>query len=309
MGAIALLASCGGAGIETAPAEVAAALEPSDLLRQHVDFLATGPEPRDWTHPAGLERAADYIAAQLDTCGGRVTDQDFVEDGRTYRNVCASFGPESGERIVVGAHYDVCDELPGADDNASGVAVLIEVGRALGSLELAGPVDLVAYALEEPPFFGSESMGSAWHARELSSRGAEVRAMICLEMVGYYSDEPGSQDYPLDAMKLLYPTVGNFIAVVGREADREVVDWVHSAMDGREDLPAVKLLAPASMVGMDFSDHRNYWAAGYPAVMVTDTAFYRNPNYHGEGDTPGTLDYGRMALVAGGVVKAVRSRE
>jgi Peptidase family M28 len=277
----------------------------SKLLERHVRFLCEREEARDWTHTESLDEVAKYIAAELEAHGARVESQDFEVDERTYRNVRALFGPEQGERIVVGAHYDVCDELPGADDNASGVAALLEVGRALGQLELEAPIELVAFTLEEPPFFGGDSMGSAVHAAALEEQDVELRAMICLEMVGYFTDEPDSQDFPVENMKLLYPTTGNFIAVVGRPQDAEAVNLVHAAMSSASELPAVKLLAPAEIVGVDFSDHRNYWAQDYTALMITDTSFYRNDNYHTAGDTPETLDYERMAMVVEGVVAAL----
>jgi len=168
-------------------------------------------------------------------------------------------------------------------------------------------VELVAYSLEEPPHFRTESMGSAVHAASLEAKKARVRAMISLEMIGCFSDEKDSQAYPLGVLKLLYPSTGNFIAVVGRIGGGRLVRVVKTAMRAATRLPVESINAPGFIPGIDFSDHLSYWEHGYPAVMVTDTAFYRNPRYHTSDDTPDTLDYERMALVVDGVVAAVRA--
>src|SRR5262249_25628366 len=162
-------------------------------LSEHVEALATTFSPRDWRHPENLDRAADYIRQALEEAGGAVRDQPFEVRGKTYRNVIASFGPASGPVVVVGAHYDTAGPLPGADDNASGVAGLLELGRLLGASPPKVRVELVAYTLEEPPFFRTDRMGSAVHAEALKAAGVEVRAMISLEMLGCYSDAPRSQ--------------------------------------------------------------------------------------------------------------------
>jgi Zn-dependent M28 family amino/carboxypeptidase len=155
------------------------------------------------------------------------------------------------------------------------------------------------------PFFGSREMGSAVHARSLSEAGARVKAMLSLEMIGYFSDAPGSQKLPFAALGLLYPRRGNFIAVVGRLSQPGLVRRVKRSMMSATDLPVRSINAPSLIPGVDLSDHASYWREGYPAVMVTDTAFYRNDWYHTERDTPDTLDYARMAEVVAGVRRAV----
>lgn len=241
--------------------------------------------------------------------------QDVVVEEATYKNIIARFGPASGGRLVIGAHYDshahvsaAIDDprgysadthTPGADDNASGVAGLIELAHLLGRKPLGRPVELVAYTLEEPPHFRTEHMGSAWHARSLV--GDDVRLMLSLEMIGYFSDAPGSQRYPLPGLEFLYPDRGNFIALVGAMGDFGAMRHVKAAMAGASDLSVHSLNAPRWVPGVDFSDHVNYWGAGIPAIMVTDTAFWRNPHYHRAGDTYDTLDYTRMAQVVQGV--------
>lgn len=274
-------------------------------LERHVRMLSRTLAPRDASDPAQLDKAADYIRAEFKRAGGRIADQPFAALNATYRNVIASFGPEDGERIVVGAHYDACDPLPGADDNASGVAGLIELAYALGKNAPQARIDLVAYTLEEPPFFDTPYMGSAVHAKTLKDAQVSVRLMISLEMIGYFSDAPGSQRFPSAAMAALYPTTGNFIAVVGDMTSGLLVRGIKRRMLAASDLPVYSMNAPASVMGVDLSDHRSYWAQGYPAVMITDTAFFRNAAYHTAEDTAERLDYARMAKVMSGVYAVI----
>jgi Zn-dependent M28 family amino/carboxypeptidase len=275
-------------------------------LAAHVRELSETFAPRDAAHTENLDRAAAYLRAEFERAGGRVSEQPFRVGSRTYRNVVASFGAEDGERVVVGAHYDTAGAQPGADDNASGVAGLLELARLLGEMPPTGArVDLVAYTLEEPPYFRSANMGSRVHADSLRSEGVRVRAMISLEMIGYFSDAEESQTYPVGLLKAFYPSRGNFIAVIGRFGRGSLVRRVKRAMTQATELPVYSINAPRAIPGVDFSDHLNYWNAGYEAAMITDTAFYRNPHYHAATDTPDTLDYKRMAMVVEGVRAAV----
>lgn len=289
-----------------APAPAAAQAQ-AQRLRADVQTLTQRFFPRDHAHPDNLDRAAAWVRAGFEQAGAAaVSEQPFEASGRRYRNVVAAFGPEGGERVVVGAHYDAAGELPGADDNASGVAGLLELARLLG----AGPaparrVELVAYSLEEPPWFGTHRMGSAVHADGLRKQGVRLVAMLSLEMIGYYSDAPDSQRYPAPELAAVYPSRGNFIGVVGRIEDRAVVSRIERAMRAASPLPVQSLAAPASLPGIGLSDHASYWRAGFTAVMVTDTAFHRNPNYHTAADTADTLDYARMAQAVQGVHAAV----
>ena len=274
-------------------------------LEGHVRTIAEKMFPRDARHPQNLDRVAAYIRQGFESAGGAVSEQLFEVKRTTYRNVIARFGPETGERIVVGAHYDAAGEHPGSDDNASGVAGLIELAHLLGRAPLTMPVELVAYSLEEPPYFASEEMGSAVHARSLRQQNAAVRVMLSLEMIGYFSDAPGSQSFPSLLLKLFYPSRGNFVAVVGKLGQGGVVRRVKRAMRSASVLPVYSINAPGFVPGVDYSDHLNYWQAGYDAVMITDTAFYRNARYHTSADTPDTLDYTRCAMVVQGVYAAI----
>lgn len=281
-------------------------LPPPDRLEGHVRYLSETCRPRDWRHPEGLDRAADYIDARFKDAGGRTWSQTFQVRGRTYRNLGASFGPETGPRVVLGAHYDACEDLPAADDNASGVAGLLELAHSLGIQPPSGRVDLVAYTLEEPPYFRTQDMGSARHAEALRQAGSQVKAMLALEMIGRFEDAPASQRYPSNLLGFLYPDQGNFIAVVGRTRDLGLVRTVKRSLRGANPLPVVSINAPRWIPGLDFSDHHPFWDRGFSTAMVTDTAFYRNRDYHTERDTADRLDYMRMAQVVQGVEAAVR---
>ena len=274
-------------------------------LEAHVKKLSVDVYPRSFDHVAKLARTAAYIEEQFKEAGAQVSIQDVVVDETRYKNVVARFGPERGRLLVIGAHYDSHGGTPGADDNASGIAGLLELAHLLGKSAPGRPVELVAYTLEEPPHFRSPHMGSVWHARALKAEGRDVELMLSLEMIGYFSDSPGSQAYPLAAMKLAYPDRGNFIALVGQFGDFGLSRSVKAAMSGASDLPVYSLNAPAFVQGVDFSDHRSYWAQGFPALMVTDTAFMRNQNYHRPGDTFDKLDYKRMAMVVQSVYAVV----
>ena len=279
----------------------------ADRLREHVEFLTVAAAPRDSDHPESLDRAADYIRNHFSRTGARVRDQAFTARGHTYRNVIASFGPDSlgsgrGPLLVVGAHYDAFGDFggnPGADDNASGTAGLLELARLLDGARLKNPVQLVAFTNEEPPFFASPWMGSAVHARSLGTQ--PIQGMICLEMIGYFAAE---QEWPHPFFRWLYPDRGDFIGVVGRWGDWRMTRQVERAMRGARGVPVLSFNGPRALA-IDASDQRSYWDRGYPAVMITDTAFLRNPHYHTPGDTAATLDYSRMAGVVDGVLNAV----
>ena len=274
-------------------------------LESHVRALSESFVPRDESHPENLDRCAAYIRREFESAHARVSEQPFTVAGKTYRNVIAQFGPETKEVVVVGAHYDAAGPLPGADDNASGVAGLLELARLLGNAQLSIRVELVAYTLEELPFFRSEQMGSAVHAKALKREGAVVRVMFSLEMIGYFSDARDSQHFPSSVLSLFYPTEGNFISVVGKMGAGMLVRKIKKAMAEATSLPVYSINAPRLIPGVDFSDHLSYWREGYPAVMITDTAFYRNVNYHTMWDTAEKLDYQRMSQAVEAVYTAV----
>ncbi len=277
----------------------------ADRLRGHVVTLSEPFFPRSFNHPDNLDRSAGYIGGHFAAAGASVSTQEYVVLGRTYRNVIGRFGAEGVAEVIVGAHYDVCGEQPGADDNASGVAGLLELAWLLGASGAPSPVELVAYCTEEPPFFATENMGSVHHAQQVRDSGRAIKQVIVLEMIGYFNDEPGSQTYPAAIFRLFFPSRGDFIGVVGRPADRREIRRVRDLMRGTTDLPVRSAAVPAFVPGVDYSDHRSYWPHGVPAVMITDTAFFRNAEYHKAGDTADRLDYERMGKVVVGVYEAV----
>ena len=252
-----------------------------------------------------------YIKSEFSKASSRVKYQSYVVNQQTYHNVIASFGPEKGKRIIVGAHYDTAGATPGADDNASGVAGLIALAEKLAKVEklenndLRTRVDLVAYALEEPPYFKTDQMGSARHAFKMREEKVEIALMISLEMLGYFSNQDSSQQYPMPLLNLLYPKKGNYIAVVGLLNQGRVTRKVKSLMQAATRMEVYSINAPRIMPGIDFSDHLNYWNEGYPAVMITDTAFFRNHAYHTDEDIPDRLNYKKMSDVLSGVFNLI----
>jgi Zn-dependent M28 family amino/carboxypeptidase len=278
-----------------------------DRLRAHVAMLSERCHPRDWTRVDNLDRCAEYIAGHFTNAGAKVEFQSYEVEGRRYSNVIARFGVGKGSKVIVGAHYDAHESTPGADDNASGVAALIELAYLFARNEPEREVELVAYTLEEPPFFRTPLMGSVIHAASVAGDATHIAGVIVLEMVGRFCDERGSQSYPSLLLKLVYPSRGNFIAVVGSWGQGDWVKTIKAGMKGATDLPVYSIRAPTVVPGVDFSDHMNYWPHGIPAIMVTDTAFYRNRAYHTPDDKPDRLDYGRMSKVVVGVFEAIRA--
>ncbi len=272
-------------------------------LRHHVEILAASDPPRNFKNPEALEIAADYISSKWEESGLVVKKQEFTVYNKKFYNVVTHLGPSEGDALVIGAHYDVCDDKPGADDNASGTAALIELGRMLAPMNdrFQRPVILVAYTLEEPPIFRTQNMGSHIHAQLMKDQGRSIKLMISLEMIGYFKDEAGSQNYPVPGYDFIYPSVGNYISIVGRPQEWSVVREIKTLFMSATDLPIRSANLPKEVPGVDYSDHSRYWLLGFPAVMITDTAFLRNPNYHEASDLPATLNYRKMADVVNGV--------
>ncbi|MBC6988210.1 MULTISPECIES: M28 family peptidase [Hymenobacter] len=278
-----------------------------ERLYADVEFLTSILPARNYRNMGSLNKAADYVLDEFKKLDCQTTEQRFLADRREYRNIIASFGPPDAERIIVGAHYDVFGDQPGADDNASAVAGLLETARLLHQHrpQLQHRLDFVAYPLEEPPFFASKQMGSAVHAKSLHDAKAPVRAMLCYEMIGYFSDEPGSQKFPNEKLAAQYPNTGNFITVVGKQGQEAFTQRVQTLIQSYCHLDVERINLPESMGLAGLSDHRNYWDYGYDAVMINDTSFLRNPNYHQVSDTIDTLDFERMAEVVDGVYGAL----
>ncbi len=274
-------------------------------LRAHVERLASDIGERSVWRPRALHAAADYIRTEWQCQGYTVVAQRYAAYDVPSENleVILPSRAKPAEIIIVGAHYDSVRGSPGANDNASGVAALLEIGRALVGVELHRTVRLVAFVNEEVPFFGSD-MGSGHYARAARQRGDDIRLMMSLEMLGAYSDAPGSQRYP-SIIGWFYPDRGNFIAFVSNLASRHVLERTVAAFRTDSHFPSEYLAAPGIVPGVSWSDQLSFWREGYPAIMVTDTAFYRYPYYHTGQDTPEKIDYARMAQVVEGLVKAI----
>lgn len=281
-----------------------------DKLREWVAYLAGEIGPRPAVRVDRLRMVAEDLTTAFIALGYEVAHQPVPYKQTHHINVIArprgsSDQPPGQPLLVVGAHYDSVSRSPGADDNASGVAGLIEAARLLADGPPQG-LRLAAFCPEEPPAYRTRSMGSYIYAGSLNEAGVRLKGMICLEMIGYFTDTPGSQSYPLPFMDLWYPKQGDFIALVGNTRSTEWTRQVANAFKRGTDLPVESLNAPSLMVGIDFSDHWSFNKFGYPAVMITDTAFYRNPHYHRMSDIPETLDYRRSAKVVDGLAAAIR---
>lgn len=269
-------------------------------IRQHMQVLTQTAVSRNYQHPEQLDEIAEYLFEQFALYADTVYYQPYAVGNRTYKNVIAVFGPREARRTIIGAHYDVCGEQDGADDNASGTTGLLELARLLDTTTLSERIDLVAYTLEEPPFFRTDKMGSYIHATSLVKDSVDVKGMICLEMIGYFKDEKRTQDYPLGFLKLFYGSRGNYITLVNKFGPGKFARKFTNRYKHNSDIRTKRFKGPKALQGIDFSDHLNYWKFGISALMITDTAFYRNKEYHGN-DTLDRLDLARMAKVIDGV--------
>ncbi len=278
-----------------------------ERLYTDVEFLTTLTPARNWQNQASLDKAVQYIEAEFSKAGAAPEIQTWQADGNEYKNVITSYNTHQTKRLVIGAHYDVCGNQPGADDNASAVAGLLELVRLVFAHQppLDYRIDFVAYCLEEPPFFATSSMGSYVHAQSLHDSKANVMGMISLEMIGYFSDEPESQPFPSPELAKLYPHTANFIIVVGIEAFAAFNKKVHQLMaEGSAiDVQVISFASGEGLAGL--SDQRSYWKFGYPALMINDTSFIRNPHYHTKADTIDTLDFPKMTAVVDSTYRAI----
>ena len=277
-------------------------------LRRHVMVLAGEIGERNVWRPSALQAAAEYITAEFSSLGYQVAPQAYQARGVRCQNleITAKGAERAGEIIVVGAHYDTVPGSPGADDNASGVAGVIEIARELSHVQMKRTVKLVAFVNEEPPFFYSSDMGSKVYADAARARGDDIRMMLSLEMLGCYTDAPHSQRYP-PLLRWFYPERGTFIAFVSNLRSRRALATLVRAFKANCDFPVEYLASPAFVPGVAWSDQLSFWRAGYPAVMVTDTAFYRYPHYHRASDTPDRIRYSDMARVVDGLARAIAS--
>lgn len=280
----------------------------ADRLRGHVEVLAGEIGPRNLGEPANLRRAERYLAAELSRAGRPVAWRTFgtPEGDASNLEIELPGSTRGSEVIVVGAHYDTVRKpgvwSPGANDNASGCAAVLELARLLAPGERT--VRLVLFANEEPPYFWTDHMGSLVYARAAKQRGENIVAMLSIETIGSWSDEKGSQKYP-PLVGGAFPAEGNFIAFVGPSASSGLIERCTGLFRGASEVPAEGAALPTLVPRINSSDHWSFWKQGWPALMVTDTAPYRYPQYHTPQDTPEKLNYERMARVVEGLAAVV----
>jgi hypothetical protein len=287
----------------------------ADELRRDVEMLAGTIGPRSILHLAGLRQGEAFLEQSLRDAGYQVKRQEFKVGGVTCANleveIRGSQRPQ--EIVVIGAHYDSVDDCPAANDNGSGVAATLALARrfapptspststSTSATPSARTLRFVLFVNEEPPYFQTADMGSLVYARFCQQRGDNIVAMMSLETIGFYSDRPGSQHYPVKPIAWLYPDQGNFLAFVGNYNSRSLVRQAIGSFRHAAPFPSEGAALPGWIEGVGWSDHWAFWQCGYPAIMLTDTAPFRYPHYHGRGDTSDKLDYPGMARVVAGI--------
>jgi Iap family predicted aminopeptidase len=288
------------------PALTAAQADLSSRLREHVQMLGGDIGERNVFCPEKLDSAARYVESAFGRIGYQTGRQEYDVQAGRVRNIDVNVpgATRAEEIIVVGAHYDSVHGAAGANDNASGVAAMLEIARTLKEAKLARTIRYVAFVNEEPPFFQTDAMGSVVYAKRCRERGEKIVAMLTPETIGCYSDEKGSQKYP-SIMGLFYPKVGNFITFVGESSSGDLVAHCVELFRQFAQFPSEGGAAPASMEGVGWSDHWSFSRQGYKALMITDTAPFRYPYYHTPQDTPDKCDFDRMARVVEGVTRVV----
>ena len=276
----------------------------TERLKHHVTELTKTIGERSVYVPKNLERTAEYIETFYKKIGLPVRRQPYQFHDVTVANIVAeiAFQDNPSKHFILGAHYDSVAGTVGADDNASAVAVQLETARELKRLQGDQKLDLavkfVSFALEEPPVYGTRHMGSRVYAAKAKKEQEQIDGMICLEMVGYTCHEPDCQSYPFPLMFFGYPKEGNYIGIVGNFGSMSFTRSLFKAFSKNPNLPVIKLNVPLSgyiLPAVRLSDHASFWDKGYAAVMITDTAFYRNPYYHLSSDTMDKLDFDFMA--------------
>lgn len=293
----------------------------AENLKSHVVRLASDPQGRNNHTHLGLTPARDYIVDQLKTYGYTISLQTYQaqtqspmpsefafkkDDYTTFINIEAELPGRTNDILIIGAHYDSVSNCPGANDNASGVAALLEMARLFKNQTLHKTVRWVVFANEEPPFFQTVAMGSLVYANRSAERKENIVGMLALETIGYFTEVPESQHYP-PPLHYFYPDRGNFIAFVGNLSSRTLVRKSIGTFRKKALIPSEGIAAPAFIPGVSWSDHWAFWKNDYPAIMVTDTAPYRYPYYHTAEDTPDKIHYEKMARVVMGLQAVVEA--
>lgn len=276
-------------------------------LRAEVEAIAS--RPHNYVTYPELVRVAQYLETTLAQTGYPVEVQEYTVADQAFHNLILEIPGQTkpDEIVVVGAHYDSVVGVPGANDNGSGVAAILAIARRLANQESDRTLRLIAFTNEEPPFFWTDDMGSLVYAKRCKARQENIVAMLSLETMGYYSDTPGSQTYPLGLLDRIYPIQGNFISFVGNFASAALVRQVVGQFRAVAQFPSEAAILPNAVAGAGWSDHWSFWQQGYPALMVTDTAPFRYPHYHTLDDTPDKLNYDRFARVVQGLETVIQT--
>lgn len=267
-----------------------------DELKAWVQMLAGDIAERNLEHYPQLVAASNFIAQSFAKAGLKPRRDGYDLSGKLCENIEVEIPGSSAEIFVIGAHYDSVFGSPGANDNASGVAALLALARRFAAKPPgARTLRFVAFTNEEPGYFQTQQMGSWVYASRCKARGDKIAGMISLETIGYFSNAPGSQEYPMVGLNLFYPSTGNFIGFVGNFSSRALLRRVLGSFRQHATLPSEGAALPSNVPGVGWSDHWAFWEHGYPAIMITDTAPFRYPHYHAGSDTPEKLDYDSMA--------------
>jgi Zn-dependent M28 family amino/carboxypeptidase len=290
--------------IDSHALQVINALEPQ--LKAHIAALADEIGPRNVYSPDKLNAAAEYIRVFWERAGYEVSTQSFSVQDVPCRNLVVEIAGQSkpDEIIIIGAHYDTVSWAPGANDNGSAVAALLELSQLFRTQTVGRTVRFVAFTNEEPPFFKTDSMGSLVYAKGCQKRKENIVAMVCLETIGYYRDEPKTQRYPVP-FSFFYPDTGNFIAVVGNLGSKPLVKTFTRHFMEESDFPVECVATFGFITGIDWSDQWSFWQCGYPAIMLTDTALFRYPYYHTSEDTSDKINNHQLSRATYGIFRAL----
>lgn len=262
-------------------------------LYSHIHILSNEIGPRSFSKFSALEATSNYISSQIEQGNNKLIIQKYLCEKKCVQNLIFEKPGQTlpDEVIIIGAHYDTSEDTPGADDNATSIAAIIELIHLLKNYINHRTIRFVAFALEEPPFFGTDKMGSHIYAKSCHEKSENIIGMIALEMLGFYSDKNKSQKFPSPDMKGKIPSKGNFAAVVGNSSSRHLAKLFSEHLTEASLMNIENIIASPYLPGVNLSDHSSFWKFNYPAIMITDTGYFRNPNYHQAEDTIDTLNF------------------
>jgi Zn-dependent M28 family amino/carboxypeptidase len=278
-----------------------------DNLRRDVEVLSGKIGARNNVNYEKLKAAQVFLTKELSQAGYPVKTQDYQLDGKTYSNLEVEIPgtTRADEILVIGAHYDSAFTSPGANDNASGAAAVLALAREFAGTKPLRTLRFVEFTNEEPPFFWTKNMGSSVYAKAAKARGDKIIGMFSLETIGYFSNQPNSQNYP-SPLNLLYPSTGNFIGFVGNISSRELLRNTVRSFRAQSQFPSEGAALPNALPGVGWSDHWSFWQQDYQALMITDTATFRYPFYHTAEDTIDKIDFDKATLVVKGISRVIR---